>query len=722
MNFRKSILAAIVGLSILCSSSMLRADEGMWLPVLLKQYNYEQMKKLGLKLKPEQIYDVNKASMKDAVVWFNGGCTGEIVSEQGLIFTNHHCGYDAIASHSSVENNILKDGFWASKLTDELPNPGMFVSILVRMEDVTNAILPAVNGLPQAERSIKMRQISDSLTKKAVEGTHYEAIVRDYFKGNQYFLLVYEKFTDIRLVGTPPEAIGKFGGDTDNWMWPRHTGDFSVFRVYAGPDNKPAPYSPENKPYKPRHYFPVSIKGFNDGDYAMVFGFPGTTNRYETSYGVTNSIKFKNPAIVINREKRLDIMKKYMDADVATRIKFASEYARLSNYWKYFKGETEQLVRLKIVEAKEKEEQEFQKWANGKAEYEKILPNIKKAYDDLYPLIEIQFYISQGIFGSKLLGYARAFSSYEQLLKGDTRDNDKIEKTGKQLLEAYDELMTEFDAKMDEEITAKVMYLYYKNLPAEQHAPIFSDIIRLSTETDAKLAVQRYVRNMYMRTGLLNRDYIEKFVANPDLDKLRKDAAYNTISNISNDYNERFVPKIMAANRIISEESGKYMKGLMEMNPKRKFYPDANSTLRLTYGKVRSYDPADGVHFRYATTLNGVMEKEKPGDMEFDVPARLKELYEKKDFGQYADKNGNLVTCFITDNDITGGNSGSPVINGKGELVGIAFDGNWEAMSGNIYFDDRYKRCINVDIRYVLWCIDKYGQAPHLIQELKIVK
>lgn len=714
---KKLLLAFFAGFIVLAA----KADEGMWLPILLKKYNYDQMKKLGLKLKPEQIYDVNKGSLKDAVVWFGGGCTGEIISGTGLLLTNHHCGYSSIQSHSSVQDNILDNGFWAKSYTEEKPNAGLFASVLVRMEDVSSQVMPALMGLTAEQKQAKLAEITAAITKKATDSTHYEAMVRDIFKGNQYILFVYEKFTDVRLVGTPPQSIGKFGGDTDNWMWPRQTGDFSMFRIYAGKDNKPAAYSQENVPYKPKYSLSISMDGVKEGDFAMIMGFPGRTNRYETSMGVQMAIDKINPAIVKLRERRLELMKQEMDKDVAVRIQLSSRYAQISNYWKYFIGQTEQIKRLKVVDTKKAEEQKFLSWAATRPEYSNIFPDLNKAYEEYAPIATHSTYLNEGIFGSLVLFNARSFIDVENALAENNKENlDKALKTIQNREEIIFKLI---NPTVEQNIMAAMLTYFYNDIPQNQHPAILGEILAKYPNTSVENAFAQYAAHVMSTSFIASRQGLKEFYENPSIGKLQDAPAYKLAKGFMDNYNKNYSARVQAFNKVLADEGELYIKGLMEMNPGKTFYPDANSTFRLTYGSVRAYKPKDGVMYNYYTTLEGYDEKYVPGDDEFDVPARLLELNKNKDFGPYKDKKtGELITCFITDNDITGGNSGSPVVNGKGELIGLAFDGNWEAMSGDIVYDDRYKRTISVDIRFVLFIIDKYAGAQNIIKELNLVQ
>ncbi len=698
-----------------------KADEGMWIPLLLKKYNYEQMKAKGLKLTAEQLYDVNNSSMKDAIVWFNGGCTGEIISKEGLVLTNHHCGYDAIASLSTKEDNILDNGFWAKNKGEERAKPGMWVSIVQKIEDVSDKVLAELKDVEEKNRPAKLQEIFKKLTNEATKGTHYEAQVREMFKGNAYYLFTFEKFTDIRLVGTPPQSVGKFGGDADNWMWPRHTGDFSMFRIYANKENKPAAYSTANVPYQPKHHLPVNIKGIKEGDFAMIMGFPGRTNRYEFSQGIDLAIEKVNPTIVNLRDIRLKAWKEVMDKNVSDRLVLSADYASVANYWKYFIGQTEQMKRLKVYDYKKNMETNFAKFASGKSEYQNVLNNVDKAYADYKPYALQRTYLIEGILGVSMNGIASSLFPYANALKENKDTAAIVKKALAASLAATEESYAAFFPSADEKILAQILEMYYNNIPADQHPAIMSKILKSKGKTNSE-KFRAYAAMVFAKSIFRTKETYEEFIKNPSIKKLKADPCYALVDAFYGNYLTNFKPKVDAFNAAIGPEGRAYIKGLMEMMPEKTFYPDANSSLRLTYGQVQAYDPKDAVHFEYYTTLDGVMEKYNPADFEFNAPQKLIDLYNSKDFGQYKMANGKLPVAFITNNDITGGNSGSPVIDGEGQLIGLAFDGNWEAMSGDIVFDEKYKRTINVDIRYVLFLIDKLGGAPHIVGEMSLIK
>lgn len=702
------------------------ADEGMWLPMLLGQQVYNDMVKKGLKLTKEQLYSINKSSLKDAIIIFGGGCTGEIVSSQGLIFTNHHCGYDAIAKASNMEHNYLKDGFYAYNKDQEIQS-SLTVQFLERIEDVTKEVEEAVKGLAWTDRVNKMAEVQKALTDKVSDKDNgITARVYAMFKGNQYLMYVYKVYRDIRLVGAPPESVGKFGGDTDNWEWPRHTGDFSVFRVYTAKDGKPADYSRENVPLKPKYFLPVSIKGFKDGDFAMIYGYPGGTNRYETSYGIKLKTEVENPSLVALRDIRLKLMYEQMIKDPAVKLKLASYYAGVANYWKFFDGETKQLKKFHTYEQKQEYEKNFAAWAKGKPEYEKLFTEYEKNYAAWTPYSKHRQYLNEGILGSPLAAFAGTALIPVETALVKSGASAEIKKA----VEAASTRRTSFleseDKASDEQILAMVCKMFYNDIDKGQHPIGFYEGIK-NTYGDLKddATYKKWAKDVISKTMIFDDAKWNAFIANPDATVLQADPAFAFASAFLKNYNTKFAPLYKAFTDKNAELGKSYMKGIMEMNPAAaaKMYPDANFSMRVTYGNVKSYRPRDGVIYDYVCTSKGLLEKYVAGDYEFDLPAKQIELLKKKDFGQYIDKSKNdLVVTFITTNDITGGNSGSPVIDGSGNLIGLAFDGNYEALSHKIAFDKDLNRTICVDVRYVLWCIDKLGGAGNLISELKLVK
>jgi hypothetical protein len=715
----------VVTLALLLTVFRSIADEGMWLPMLLGQQVYKDMVKKGLKLKPEQLYSINQSSLKDAIIIFGGGCTGEIVSDKGLIFTNHHCGYGAIATASTVEHNYLRDGFWAKNMQEEIPT-SLSVQFLNRIDDVTKRVMDGLGSLAGAQRTAKLQELNAAIIKEVTGGDEFKrAVVAPMFNGNQYFLFVYDVYKDVRFTGTPPESIGKYGGDTDNWEWPRHTGDFSVFRVYMSKDGKPAAYSKDNLPYKPKHFLPVSIKGLKDGDYAMIYGYPGGTTRYMVSPAVKLKTDIENPTLVKLRDMRLKYMFEEMKKSEAVKLQLASSYAGIANYWKFFDGESKQLLKFKTYESKQTQEKVFIDWAKGKPEYETIFSSLEKNYNDWRPFAKHRTYLIEGILGSPLMSFASSWIGLEaQLMRKDAKPEDI-----KKAVDAADAARKNFLAgenkKSDQNILAAVLMMYYSDVDKSQHPSGFYDELFKNYNSLEASPYKAYAADVFANTMAFDNSKWEAFKAKPTAAAMAEDLAFKTAAAFVKHFNTNYAPKFQAFNTANTDLNRLYMKGLMEMNPEKvkMMYPDANFTMRVSYGQVKSYQPKDAVKYDFVCTMKGIMEKYKPGDYEFDLPQKLVDLYNAKDFGPYADKAYNdVVVSFITTNDITGGNSGSPVINAKGELIGLAFDGNYEALSHKIAFDKDLNRTICVDVRYVLWCIDKLGGAQNIIDELKIVK
>ena len=712
--------AVIIAFAII--SFRAAADEGMWLPLLLGQETYNDMVKKGCKLTKEQIFSLNKKSIKDAIVSLGGFCTAEIVSNKGLLFTNHHCGYDAIANLSTVDKNYLKDGYFVPNQESEMPAKGLFVNFLKDIIDVTDEVNKDVANLNGAERQKKLTEIFTAMSKKYSNADKFlTARVSTFFKGNQFLLFVYETYNDVRFVGCPSESFGKFGGDTDNWMWPRHTADFSVFRVYANANNEPAKYSPSNKPIVPKHFLPVSVAPKKEGDFNMILGYPGSTNRFEVSYGAKMSRDITDPAFVKMRAIRLTAMKREMDKDPATRLKLASEYANLANYWKFYDIESKQLRTRKVVERKAALEAIFLKWAKGKTKYENILNDYEKNYDEYLPYEKLKNYMQQGIAGSTALTISNQLNNIANLMADNKVEDAKkiianIDKNRNDILEGI-------DLTADKAIFAEIAHAFNKDIvKAQQPANIFEKIASFGDITKVS-TFEKYADGAYAKSLFLNKTLWAAFVASPTSEALAADPLVAHAKAFYENWNKNYIPKVNAFNLKNADLGRIWVAALKEMNPKKQYYPDANSTMRFTYGTVEAYVPRDGVKYDFVTTASGVLEKYIPNDEEFDVPNKALELMENKDYGQYEDKGRkDLVTCFLNTCDITGGNSGSAVLNGKGELIGLAFDGNSESMDQKLNFYQPLTRCINVDIRYVLWLIDKVGGAGYLINELQLMK
>ena len=725
----KKILGFILAV-LFAAPISLKADEGMWLPMFVKRLNEVDMQAAGLQLTAEELYSINNSSLKDAIVSFSGFCTGEVISAEGLLLTNHHCGYGAIQDHSTVENDYLTDGFWAMDRSKELQNPDLFVDFLIRMEDVTERVLAVVNDkMTEDERAQAIDAEMKAIKTEATEDNSYICKVKSFYEGNEFYMFMYERFSDIRLVGAPPSSVGKYGGDTDNWMWPRHTGDFSMFRIYAAPDGTPAAYAEENVPLTKElreknnafyHHLPVSLEGVENDDFTMVWGYPGSTDRFLTSWGVEQMLNIKAPTIVDIRDLKLNIMKKHMDADPAVRIQYASKYAQTANYWKYFIGQSKGLKRLGVYEKKQAIEADFTAFANSsdsnKAKYGEALSLIEQAYSASDATEKGANFLSEvGIRGTDVILFTyRANRMIEQLL--GTEDAEQKAALISQLQASASEHFKNYNAALDEEQFAKLFAKYQTDVDASQHPSFFAHVDKKYKGDFANFAAKMYAKSFFTDEARFN-----AFILAPNAKKLSKDLAAMSAKSIVQSY---FSMGAVTAesDAMLGKGNRLFVDGLRKMDPDKVYYPNANSTMRTTYGTVGDYVPADAVHYDYVTTLDGVIEKYVPGDHEFDLPQGLIDLYDAKDYGQYADKNGDLIINFIHNTDITGGNSGSPVINAKGHLIGTAFDGNWEAMSGDIAFEPELQRTISCDIRYVLFIVDKYAGASHLIEEMDLVK
>jgi hypothetical protein len=701
----------------------LRADEGMWLPMLVKRLNYQDMRAHGLQLSADEIYSVNKSSLKDAIVVLNGGsCTAEMISGQGLFLTNHHCAYGAIQDNSSTDHDYLTDGFWAYAKGEELQANGMTAGFLQEMRDVTDAVLGDVSISLTGEERTKAVRAAIAAAKEKIQGEvaeHFDVQIKSFFEGNEYYAFVYETFRDVRLVGAPPSSIGKYGGDTDNWMWPRHTGDFSMMRVYMGPDGKPAEYSKDNVPYAPKHFLPVSIDGVAKGDYAMIMGYPGSTDRYLSSYGVEQQLNVQQPNTVKIRAKKLELLKEDMNADPAVRIAYASKYAQISNYWKYFIGQQRGLKRLKVKEQKQALESEFQNWVNADAERKKIYGSVLADWESAFSATNetalFRTYFRECVFGVESNIMAYRASGLGRALDAEEVNQEQVKEQAEAVRERAKKFFKDYNMSTDKKLAVALYEFFSQDIPQDLQPKEFKDLVAKNKNDYAKM-----VDKMFSKSIFTSEERLNAFLNEPSKKVLDKDPVYQmTMSFLTflrgpvSDMTTANDEKIETSNRL-------FVNGLRKMNTDKNYYPNANSTMRVTYGNVLDYYPADAMHYDFFTTIEGVMEKEDPNNDEFIVPAKLKELYNAKDYGRYGE-DGTLRVCFLTNTDITGGNSGSPVINGKGELIGCAFDGNWEAMSGDIAFEPKLQRTIAVDIRYVLFIVDKFAGAKNLIDEMKIV-
>jgi hypothetical protein len=711
-------LFALTLIALLSFGQSVKADEGMWLPFLLNR-NYDDMKKNGLKLTAQEIYDINNSSLKDAIVSFGGFCTAEVISNQGLLLTNHHCGYDVIAEVSTPENNYLRDGFWAKSLAEELKPKSLFVRFLVRMDDVTKRVLAVVNDkMTEDEREAAINKEISAIQKEFSEGGKYVVSVRPFFQGNEYYYFVYEDYKDVRLVGTPTESIGKFGGDTDNWEWPRHTGDFALFRVYADKNNNPAEYSTDNVPYRPKHSLPINIGGVKEGDFAMILGYPGRTNRWMPAQGIEQNVKYAYPAWVEGSKTGMDAMKKHMDKDTKVRLDYASKYASVANYWKNRQGMIDALTQHKTVETKTKQEAAFNKWANkpeNKAVYGDIVATINKYYAATNEKARHDNYLMTlfrtSAFGALPVRLGRQLDAYAKA------DGAKRKEMADGLRAAIEETFESLYLPLEKDVLAAQLKLYSSKAVGHPLVPAIQALLDQGVDFDA------YVENLFTLSVFTSKERLLAFINFPQEGMITNDPLYVLSSGMLEHYNNKSDEFKQLENDYL-RSFRLLVDGLRKSNPKGNFYPDANSTLRLTYGKVRALpaDKRNDAKINNYTTLQGMVAKHKEGDEEFHLSPRLIDLYKAGDFGQYADKAGYMPVNFLTDNDITGGNSGSPVINGKGELIGLAFDGNIEAMAGDVIFDHKLQRTINVDIRFVLFIIEKYAGAKNIIDELKIVR
>jgi len=687
---------------------------GMWIPSLLKGMNEKEMKSLGMKMSASDIYDVNKSSLKDAVPHFNGGCTSEVISPKGLLLTNHHCGFSQIQSHSTVDHDYITDGFWAYKMEDELPNKDLVVTFIVKIEDVTKQVLEGTETLSEAEKQKKIRNNSTALIASFSKESFQDNVIKNFYEGNQYLLFVTETFRDIRLVGTPPSSIGKFGSDTDNWVWPRHTGDFSLFRIYADKNNRPATYSKDNVPYTPKHFLPISLDGVSEDDFTLVFGYPGKTTEYLPAIAIQQIVTELNPAKVEIRDRALKVTDGFMRKDNAIKIQYASKYASIANYWKKWAGETQGLKKSNAVAKKRAIEKEFQAKiikAGKQSEYGNILPDFEKNYNEIAPYALAREYFNETVLrNTELLTVAYKLYQLEQIYtnKGEQAFTDRKNNLANGLGDFY----KDFNKNVDEKVFEQLIDLYITKSP-KQFLP--SEL--------ADMDVKKFTSDIYNQSKITNYIGLKELLSGDTktvLANLNNDKGFQFVKQLADAYIKNVVPKYEEINLNITALQRTYIKALLEIDKNPRMFPDANSTLRVTYGKVKGYQPKDATFYDDTTYLDGVLEKYIPGDYEFDVPAKLIELYNAKDYGQYGEK-GKMPVCFIGTNHTTGGNSGSPALDAKGNLIGLNFDRVWEGTMSDIYYDPAICRNIMVDIRYVLFIIDKYAGAKNLINELKLV-
>jgi hypothetical protein len=715
---KKILVSLIVGILLLPMS--VKADEGMWFLMFIERLNHRDMQKMGLQLTAEEIYSINNHSLKDAIVQFNGGCTAELISKDGLVLTNHHCGYDGIAELSTAEHNLLKDGFWAANRADERKPSSLFVRFFVRMDDCSKRILAVVNSkMTELEREATINKEIALIEKENNEGGKFTVSVRPFFQGNEYYYFVYQDYKDVRLVGVPPESLGKFGGDTDNWEWPRHTADFSMFRIYADANGNPADYSTANVPLQPKHYLPVNLKGVKEGDFAMILGYPGRTNRWMPAGGIEQNVKFAYPAWVEAAKMGMDNMKKYMDISEANNLVYASKYASTANYWKNRQGMIDALTKAGTSKTKAKQEAKFNKWANkpaNKEKYGSVIANINKFYGLTNEKARHDNYMNLMFRTSVYSSIGRTFGKMlDNYVKADAAKRTQMLPT---INETMDKMFKDMLPDAEKDLLAAQLKLYVTKSTGYKIAPMVEKLAATNGND-----FTNFVNSAFDLSLLTSKEKIKAFLENPTQEQLESDQLYA----LSNDMITHFGSKsdeIAKAQNDFGASFRLLVEGLRESKIGTTKYPDANSTLRLTYGKVRSLpaDKRNDATINNYTTLDGQVKKYKKGDEEFDLPTRVLDMNKAKDYGRFADKDGSLHVNFLTDNDITGGNSGSPVLNGKGELIGIAFDGNIEAMAGDVIFDPKLQRTINVDIRYVLWVIENFSGAKHIVDEMTLVE
>ena len=703
-------------------SPILKAEEGMWLPQLLKQLNEQDMRLKGLQISAADIYSTDSVSLKDAIVLFGGGCTGEVISDKGLVLTNHHCGFGQIQEHSTLEKNYLRDGFWAAELKDEIPCPGLSVTFIVRIEDVTTKISTFLSDtMSETQRNEIIKTKSSEIEKAAAKESGYEAKIRQFYAGNEFYMILTETFNDIRMVGAPPSSIGKFGGDTDNWMWPRHTGDFSIFRIYAGLDNKPADYDPENIPFTPRKFLPISLKGVKENDFTMVYGFPGRTQEYISSFATETLIEVNNPNRIKARDERLRIIGEAMSKSESLHLKYADKQSGISNGWKKMRGETKGLREANVIELKRRYEKDFKRWTTASAERSKIYANVLPDLEQLYSVkrnyLHANDFYSEAAFAPEIISWAGKWRKLDDAFQKN--DTAAVRTQKAQLMESYAGFYKDYDAATDLHLLASMTKLFDENV-ADTLKPAAFVEMRRRYDGD----FDRWADDIFRKSVFDDSTQVRRLLGMSDAamkSALKDDAGFRAADVLYDHYTATIAPVVTSFTQEAARLNRIYMAGQREFEPQRAFYPDANSTLRVTYGVVKGYEPRDGVFYEYQTYLDGIAEKHVEGSEEFDVPEKLLQLHQRKDYGRYG-VDGRLPVAFIATNHTTGGNSGSPVINARGELIGTNYDRVWEGTMSDVLYNPEICRNITLDIRYTLFIIDRFANAQRLISEMKIIE
>lgn len=717
---KKTFCFFLAGIFSTLFNFSLIADEGMWIPMLLEQLNEKEMQDLGMRITAKDIYDINHSSLKDGILLFGGGCTAAIISDEGLIVTNHHCGYRAIQSHSTIQHNYLTDGFWAMSRNEELSNPNLTVTRLVRMEDVTARMLTGIpTNITEKVRDSLLKVNAENIKKEAEKDSHFKAYVRPFYYGNEFYLFVTEVFKDVRLVGAPPSNIGKFGGDTDNWMWPRHTGDFSLFRIYVDKDNKPSDFSENNIPYKPLYTVPISIKGVKEDDFTFIFGFPGSTQEYLPSDAIEMITQVQNPARISLRRQKLDIYESFMNQDPQVRIQYSAKHSGLSNGWKKWIGESKGIQKLDGIEKKQEYETGFRQWVASKPNYSGLMDEFDQTYNTLTPVQEQMIYLSEAGFGIEIVRAARNFSGLAKMLENKETKTEDIQKEVKRIKQTLEDFYKDYYLPIDKKVMTTMLETWQNKVGKGARPTVFTLI-----EKKYSGNIDEFTEYVFQKSIFADQAVIMNFLDNfkkSDIKKILKDPAYQLAESLSSHFLKNLQPNIVKNEIKLDSLMRLYMKAQIEMEPEKRFYPDANSTLRISYGKVKPYFPRDAVFHEYQTTLEGIIEKEDPNIYDYVVEDKLKELYRKKDYGKYG-KNGEMPVCFIATNHTTGGNSGSPAFNADGQLIGLNFDRCWEGTMSDLMYDPDQCRNIMLDVRYFLFIVDKFAGAGHLVDEMVVVE